>query len=241
MNRFHDKSFFLIPWNRNQFTWHSWSHVAPYVGEGIFSRLQMAGTYRLPCCCGMQQGANPITTSTNKCLCGEAASSRSSSQPRFFSQYHGWQQSWKTSDQYRYLLEKAKCLPLRVRREVCTGLTNLGSGEVMSWGTNTRGELGHPLGKSHFLTPTSVPISSFAYEVVSGKTHSLCLTGKRSFYKLAHCSAANGLWSWGSNLYGQLGTGQTSSSIPRPVKAFEGKVVSVMKCGNNHSGAVAGI
>lgn len=53
--------------------------------------------------------------------------------------------------------------------------------------------------------------------------------------------AESGVWSWGSNLYGQLGAGYESSAAPKQVTSdFGGKKVAVIQCGVRHSAAVTG-
>jgi hypothetical protein len=77
-------------------------------------------------------------------------------------------------------LGKARSLQQQVLSFLFCGFLNkAGKGEVYSWGTNTRGELGHSPGKQSCMVPTAVPLSSIATEVIAGRYHCLCLTGTR--------------------------------------------------------------
>ncbi len=103
-----------------------------------------------------------------------------------------------------------------------------------AWGLNASGQLGDQSNVNRHL-PTPVPSS----EALNGKTVISVATGR--FHSLALCSDAT-VVAWGSNGYGQIGNG-TSSSHSGPVivdtmsgvSALHGKTVVAIAAGDSHS------
>jgi alpha-tubulin suppressor-like RCC1 family protein len=105
-------------------------------------------------------------------------------------------------------------------------------GTVMCWGDNARGELGDG---THTQRHTPVAVSGLAPGVVAiaaGVSYTCAVT------------YVGGVQCWGSNQFGQLGDGTTtSSSTPVPVSGLDSGVVSVsadgtMTCALTSAGAV---
>lgn len=99
------------------------------------------------------------------------------------------------------------------------------TGTIYSWGWGDFGRLGHGDCKDAFV-PTS--ISALSGKAVSslacGDTHTLVVTD------------AGELFSFGRNQNGQLGHGTTIDDLePRRVAALEGKTVTKVACGAEHS------
>lgn len=83
-------------------------------------------------------------------------------------------------------------------------------GALWSWGANFYGQLGHGN-----LTPLAVPTR---VESLSGVT----AVGAGASHSLAIAGAAGQVWTWGWNVFGQLGTGQQGTpddGVLSPVKA----------------------
>jgi alpha-tubulin suppressor-like RCC1 family protein len=57
-------------------------------------------------------------------------------------------------------------------------------GDLVSWGVNTRGELGHSSIGKMCTQPTPVALHKTVYEVACGRSHVLCLTGYCNVYLL---------------------------------------------------------
>ena len=101
------------------------------------------------------------------------------------------------------------------------------SGEVWSWGYGQQGQLGHGEGKNEkmpkrlsFFTQRHIAI----VQVAAGWRHSLALTVDSHVY------------SWGHGDKGQLGHGDTRSSLtPRVVEQLLGKEVKQVAAGGSHS------
>ena len=106
-------------------------------------------------------------------------------------------------------------------------LACLDSGEVWSWGYGQQGQLGHGEGKNEklpkllsFFTQRNIAV----VQVAAGWRHSLALTVDSHVY------------SWGHGDKGQLGHGDTKSSLtPRVVEALLGKEVKQVAAGGSHS------
>ena len=101
------------------------------------------------------------------------------------------------------------------------------TGEVWSWGYGQQGQLGHGEGKNEktprrisFFTQRNIAVT----QVAAGWRHSLALTTDSHVY------------SWGHGDKGQLGVGDTKSSlVPRVVEALLGKDVKQVGAGGSHS------
>jgi alpha-tubulin suppressor-like RCC1 family protein len=84
----------------------------------------------------------------------------------------------------------------------------LANGQIATWGDNTFGQLGLGPGPAMKTVPTVVPGLAGMAQVAMGYSFALAL------------DSAGTVWSWGSNPYGELGNGTTSSaqaSNPTPV------------------------
>jgi RCC1 and BTB domain-containing protein len=101
------------------------------------------------------------------------------------------------------------------------------TGELYSWGYNGNGQLG--VGNSS-NQPTPIRVTSLQGQVVTqiacGYAHALALT------------KAGELYSWGSNSYGQLGTGTKINAVsPNRVAEDLGKFVEIAACHYSHVSA----
>ena len=75
-------------------------------------------------------------------------------------------------------------------------------GTVRAWGHNEGGQLGRtPTGAEPAGRPGAVPGVTGASGVSAGRTHSAAMTG-------------SGIWTWGGNQYGQLGTQASNGAAP---------------------------
>ena len=106
-------------------------------------------------------------------------------------------------------------------------LAAMETGEVWSWGYGQQGQLGHGEGKNEklprrvaFFTQRNVAV----VQVAAGWRHSLALTVDMVVY------------SWGHGDKGQLGLGDTRSSLlPAVVESLLGKEVKQVAAGGSHS------
>ncbi|XP_053563999.1 RCC1 and BTB domain-containing protein 2 isoform X2 [Bombina bombina] len=101
------------------------------------------------------------------------------------------------------------------------------NGEVYAWGYNGNGQLG--LGSSG-NQPTPCRIAALqgirVEQIVCGYAHTLALTDE------------GGMYAWGANSYGQLGTGNKSNqSYPVQVSVDKERVVEIAACHSSHTSA----
>ncbi|KAM7357848.1 HECT and RLD domain containing E3 ubiquitin ligase 4 isoform 2-T4 [Cochliomyia hominivorax] len=102
-------------------------------------------------------------------------------------------------------------------------------GQIFTWGHNDYGQLGITNGQDVVVQPKIVRnlVSKHVVQIACGNNHSLALT---------NCGE---LYSWGSNIYGQLGVSPTSdlvhSNVPRLITALQGIPIAYITCGGNHS------
>lgn len=92
-------------------------------------------------------------------------------------------------------------------------LALLADGRVMSWGRNENGQLGD--GTTSLVRNTPAPVSGLAGAVAigAGENHGLAIDG------------VGAAWAWGSNSFGQLGNGNsTSARTPVAVSGVSGVV-----------------
>ncbi|KAM8974940.1 RCC1 and BTB domain-containing protein 2 [Pelodytes ibericus] len=99
------------------------------------------------------------------------------------------------------------------------------NGEVYAWGYNGNGQLG--LGSSG-NQPTPCRIAALqgirVEQVVCGYAHTLALTDE------------GGMYGWGANSYGQLGTGNKSNqSYPVQVSVEKERIVEIAACHSSHT------
>jgi alpha-tubulin suppressor-like RCC1 family protein len=102
-------------------------------------------------------------------------------------------------------------------------------GDVYAWGENRDGQLGLNSNISQ-LRPVRVEYhisGKRIRKVAAGAQHSLCLTVRGDVY------------AWGQGKDGQLGLGKNASeSRPMLIQVLQGKIVTDIAAGENHSGAV---
>jgi alpha-tubulin suppressor-like RCC1 family protein len=85
-----------------------------------------------------------------------------------------------------------------------------GAGEVWTWGTNTRGQLGDGTTTAHH-SPAAIASFSGVTSAKAGEEHSIALKSDGT------------VWSWGANGFGQLGHhGSTDQSTPGQVSNLTG-------------------
>ncbi|XP_064832404.1 RCC1 and BTB domain-containing protein 1-like isoform X6 [Oncorhynchus masou masou] len=126
----------------------------------------------------------------------------------------------------------SNCLQNKVVVSIACGQTSslavVENGEVYGWGYNGNGQLG--LGNNgNQLTPCRlVGLQGFCVlQIVSGYAHSLALTDEGLLY------------AWGTNTYGQLGTGNKSNQLS-PVQIMaekESRIVEIAACHSTHTSA----
>ncbi|KAH8255246.1 hypothetical protein KR038_007527 [Drosophila bunnanda] len=102
-------------------------------------------------------------------------------------------------------------------------------GQVLSWGHNDCGQLGHGTNQEIVQLPKIVRqlVSKTVVQIACGNNHSLALTS---------CGL---LYSWGSNIYGQLGVNIPDelmySNHPVRLSTLLGIPLAAIACGGNHS------
>ncbi|KAI8120902.1 putative E3 ubiquitin-protein ligase HERC4 [Lucilia cuprina] len=107
-------------------------------------------------------------------------------------------------------------------------------GQIFTWGHNDYGQLGITNSHDVVIQPKIVRnlISKHVVQIACGNNHSLVLTNCTANFR-------GELYSWGSNIYGQLGVASTSdlvhSNIPRLITALHGIPIAYIVCGGNHS------
>jgi alpha-tubulin suppressor-like RCC1 family protein len=107
-----------------------------------------------------------------------------------------------------------------------TSAAVLANGQVATWGNNGSGQLGLGPSPAQQTVPAVVPNLAGMVQVSMGYGHALAL------------DSAGTVWSWGSNPYGELGNGTTSSALasnptPVPVPGLAG--VIQISAGANYS------
>nr|XP_029134559.1 alsin-like isoform X2 [Labrus bergylta] len=122
------------------------------------------------------------------------------------------------------------CIPSSVCRCQAAAPEDAGDGlpsletEVWSWGRGSEGQLGHgdQLARLQPLCVKSM-IGEEVIKVAAGSHHSLALT--------AHCQ----VYSWGSNMCGQLGHVNSPVTVPQLTKLSDGLRVWDISAGQSHS------
>jgi len=106
-----------------------------------------------------------------------------------------------------------------VGSHIC-GVTSLGA--VYCWGANSRGQLGNGLTDNTSSVPVRALLNEVAVKVVAGGGETCALIG------------TGAVWCWGSNGFGQLGTGTTSTESAVPVQVIGGfQFQSLWQSGNS--------
>ncbi|MDR1294601.1 MAG: Ig-like domain-containing protein [Bifidobacteriaceae bacterium] len=102
------------------------------------------------------------------------------------------------------------------------------SGQVWTWGSNQRRQLGNTSVSSEGSSTTPIRVSTLppVTAVAVGGQHMVAL------------DRDGDLWVWGDNSYGQLGTGAKSGAYPSPTRLSLGGRVESVACGGNHTIAV---
>ncbi|XP_063743764.1 alsin-like isoform X3 [Eleginops maclovinus] len=122
------------------------------------------------------------------------------------------------------------CRPSSAGRTTAAALEEAGAGlpsletEVWSWGRGSEGQLGHgdQLARLQPLCIKSLT-GEEVIKVAAGSHHSLALT--------AHCQ----VYSWGSNMCGQLGHVNSPVTVPQQTKLSDGLRVWDVSAGQSHS------
>lgn len=101
-------------------------------------------------------------------------------------------------------------------------------GQLFVWGSNTSGQCGLENNSSAIYQEPKIVKSLATKQIVQiacGQFHSLALTNSGELY------------SFGSNLHGQLGLGFESEKVVKPtlVKSLAGVPIALLQCGGNHS------
>ncbi|XP_030385071.1 probable E3 ubiquitin-protein ligase HERC4 isoform X2 [Scaptodrosophila lebanonensis] len=102
-------------------------------------------------------------------------------------------------------------------------------GQVLSWGDNDCGQLGQATDQEIIELPKIVRylVSKTVVQIACGNNHSLALT------------CCGELYSWGSNIYGQLGVKSpqelTHCNYPMRLTTLLGIPLAAVACGGNHS------
>ncbi|XP_070614117.1 E3 ISG15--protein ligase HERC5-like [Erythrolamprus reginae] len=103
-------------------------------------------------------------------------------------------------------------------------------GELFAWGENEHGQLGMGKAVSHIKKPQlvralqGIPLINIA----AGSAHSMAVSKFGTVY------------SWGKNMFGQLGLGDTEDRyIPENVKALERKRTVFVSCGGEHTAVLS--
>ncbi|XP_017842940.1 probable E3 ubiquitin-protein ligase HERC4 isoform X1 [Drosophila busckii] len=102
-------------------------------------------------------------------------------------------------------------------------------GQVLSWGDNECGQLGHASEQDVIELPKILRylVSKTVVQIACGKNHSMALT------------CCGELYAWGSNIYGQLGVKSPNElqhcNFPMRLTTLLGIPVASIACGSNHS------
>ncbi|XP_034137054.1 probable E3 ubiquitin-protein ligase HERC4 isoform X1 [Drosophila guanche] len=102
-------------------------------------------------------------------------------------------------------------------------------GQILSWGDNDCGQLGHATHKEIIELPKVLRylVSKTVVQIACGNNHSLALT------------SCGELYSWGSNIYGQLGVQSPKElahcNYPLKLTTVLGIPLATIACGGNHS------
>ncbi|KAL4476307.1 hypothetical protein ABPG74_010040 [Tetrahymena malaccensis] len=100
------------------------------------------------------------------------------------------------------------------------------TGQIFTWGKNTRGQLGHGH-RNDQLKPTMIIIEVMATSICSGDQHSAFISDEKELY------------TWGNGQYFRLGHGVTADELyPKKVVVLEDVYVTHVSCGMTHTLAI---
>lgn len=121
--------------------------------------------------------------------------------------------------------------------QICCGYQHSAAinewGQIFVWGSNSSGQCGLDMNNAADFLSTPKIVKSLAtkhvVQIACGQYHTLALTNSGELY------------SWGSNIYGQLGLGYETEKVTTPtlVKSLLGIPIALLCCGANHSFVVS--
>ncbi|MGL4987547.1 MAG: Ig-like domain-containing protein, partial [Treponemataceae bacterium] len=122
------------------------------------------------------------------------------------------------------LIDSIAELVIAVEAGIAHSLALTRDGKVYAWGSNTNGQIGNGRSGGHVTTPWHVaPITEKIIAISAGDNHSLAVTAKGEVYI------------WGSNTFGQIGNGFTSSTVSTPEKLTTISDVISISGGGGHT------
>ncbi|TQF14393.1 hypothetical protein FJV41_19030 [Myxococcus llanfairpwllgwyngyllgogerychwyrndrobwllllantysiliogogogochensis] len=96
-------------------------------------------------------------------------------------------------------------------------------GRLWAWGQNTSGQIGTGATSAAVATPVVVPHLPTLRVIAAGINHAMAL------------DADGGVWAWGQNTFGQVGTGATSATVLSPVLVTGIPRATAVAAGSGHS------
>ena len=99
-------------------------------------------------------------------------------------------------------------------------------GDLWAWGDDSHGQVGNGIGASAVVQPERITTGGAFVAVAAGDRHSLAL------------DAEGGLWAWGDDTYGQLGTAGAAGTAVAPVRLDLATAVDSITAGALHSLAI---
>ncbi len=116
-------------------------------------------------------------------------------------------------------------LSIDASRGGASSVASTEDGTLYTWGSNGQGQLGDAGDGTNALTPQVLDVEFAAVDVAAGQSHMLAL------------DTDGNVWGWGTNDFGQLGTG-AASPVERPVRTAEITDVVAIDAGNDWSIAI---
>jgi len=113
-------------------------------------------------------------------------------------------------------------LGIDASRGGASSVANTEDGTLYTWGNNGQGQLGDAGDGTNALTPQVLDVDFAAVDVAAGQSHMLAL------------DTDGNVWGWGTNDFGQLGTG-TATQVERPVQTAGITDVVAIDAGNDWS------
>ncbi len=99
-------------------------------------------------------------------------------------------------------------------------------GTLWAWGDNSKGQSGDGSGLILRMEPTQIGTDSFWSQIDAGYDHTLAISAEGLNTKL---------WTWGSNISGQLGLGVSDAFIPEVTQVGTGLSWAAISAGGQHS------